>query len=154
MYICLTNQPESANQMCWQICSGNEQVIRVNKYTYRKSQYTDVYMKTIKIPQRTRIFKASHCLKIHNVHFKLALPVSGLVLVHLWQVKYSPTYLDWVAVKDQHGVNVRVGNYGNRHICCHGYDRWPSYLSCSRVKFYAPATPTPPPTSQPRDQGW
>ena len=40
-------------------------------------------------------------------------------------------------------VNIRVGNYSNRHICYHGYDRWPPHLSCNRVKSYAPPPPPP-----------
>ena len=41
----------------------------------RNGQYKDVYKKTIQIPQCTH--KANYCLKVHNVHLKLALPIPG-----------------------------------------------------------------------------
>ena len=37
----------------------------------RNTQYKDVYRRTIEILQRTRIFKANCCLKVHNVSLKL-----------------------------------------------------------------------------------
>ena len=43
----------------------------------RNRQYKDVYKRTIEIPQCTRIFKANWCLKFHNAHFKLPLPISA-----------------------------------------------------------------------------
>ena len=43
----------------------------------RKPQYKDVYGRTIEIPQRTRILKSSHWLKIHNASSKLALSILG-----------------------------------------------------------------------------
>ena len=39
--------------------------------------YEDVNRGTIEIPQRTRVFKATHCLKLHNVPFKPASLISG-----------------------------------------------------------------------------
>ena len=36
----------------------------------------DVNTRTKQILQRTGILKVNHCLKAHNVHFKLALPIS------------------------------------------------------------------------------
>ena len=42
-----------------------------------KPQYKDVYERTIEIPQRTRIFKVRHCLKVHSAHLKLALSILG-----------------------------------------------------------------------------
>ena len=44
----------------------------------RHVQYNDVYT-TIEIPQRARMLKANGCLKVHNIHLKLALPISGKV---------------------------------------------------------------------------
>ena len=44
----------------------------------RNGQYKYVYRRIIKIPQRTRIFKVDHCLKVHYAHVKLASPISGL----------------------------------------------------------------------------
>ena len=42
-------------------------------YLYPESAlYEDVNWRTIIIPLRTRIFKASPCLKVHIVSFKLA----------------------------------------------------------------------------------
>ena len=35
-----------------------------------------VNRKKIEIPQRNRIFKACHCLKIHNAPLKLLSPIS------------------------------------------------------------------------------
>ena len=43
----------------------------------RKAQYKDVYRSTIEILQHARIFKASCCLKVHNVPLNLASPISG-----------------------------------------------------------------------------
>ena len=34
-------------------------------------------METIEIPQRNHISKADFCLKVHNVHLKLVMPISG-----------------------------------------------------------------------------
>ena len=34
-------------------------------------------MRTIKIPQRARIFQTNYSLKVHNVDFKFASPISG-----------------------------------------------------------------------------
>ena len=42
-----------------------------------KGQCRDVYGRTIEMQQRTRIFKAKCCLKVHNVHLNLASPFSG-----------------------------------------------------------------------------
>ena len=41
--------------------------------------YANPYLatRTIEIPQRTRIIKASYCLKAHNIHFKSASSISG-----------------------------------------------------------------------------
>ena len=50
----------------------------------RKAQYKDVYTRAIEIPQRTHIFKAYCCLKGHNVHLKLASPISGYNSTHFW----------------------------------------------------------------------
>ena len=44
-----------------------------------KPQYKDVYIWAIEILQRAHIFKANCCLKVHNAHLKLALPISGQV---------------------------------------------------------------------------
>ena len=46
-------------------------------FVIRKNQYKDVYRRTIEIPQSTHIFKANCCLNVHNVHLKLASPISG-----------------------------------------------------------------------------
>ena len=32
-----------------------------------------VNKRAIELPQRTRTFKANHCVKVHNIPFKLAL---------------------------------------------------------------------------------
>ena len=37
----------------------------------------DVNRTTIESPQRTRIFKASHCLKVHNAPLILTSSISG-----------------------------------------------------------------------------
>ena len=47
-------------------------------YVSRKSQYKDVHRRTIEIPQCTHIFEANCCLKVHNAHLKLALPISAI----------------------------------------------------------------------------
>ena len=39
--------------------------------------HEEVNIRTLDIPQRTRIFKANYSLIVHNVHFKLALSISG-----------------------------------------------------------------------------
>ena len=39
--------------------------------------YKDVYMRTIEILQCAHIFKANCCLKVQDVHLKLALPILG-----------------------------------------------------------------------------
>ena len=46
---------------------------------YSKERIIQSYFcfRTIEIPQRTHIFKADHCLKVHNVPFKLASPIAG-----------------------------------------------------------------------------
>ena len=44
---------------------------------YSEIQYKDFYKRTIEIPKRTHILKDKYCLKVHNVHLKLALPFSG-----------------------------------------------------------------------------
>ena len=41
-------------------------------------QYKDVRTRTMEIPQRTRILEGYHSLKVHNAHFKLVSPISGL----------------------------------------------------------------------------
>ena len=43
----------------------------------RKSQYKDVYRRTIEMPQRARTFQVNCCLKVHNAHLKLLSPISG-----------------------------------------------------------------------------
>ena len=42
-----------------------------------EAPYKDAYRRTIEIPQRAHIFKVNCCLKVHNVHLKLASPISG-----------------------------------------------------------------------------
>ena len=44
--------------------------------TLRKAQYKDVSMRTIEILQRARSLKANCCFNVHNVHLKLASPIS------------------------------------------------------------------------------
>ena len=41
------------------------------------SKHEDVNRRTIEILQNTRIFKASHCLKVHNKSLKVASSISG-----------------------------------------------------------------------------
>ena len=43
----------------------------------RNGQYKDFYQRTIEIPQQNRIVITNCYLKGHNVHLKLALPISG-----------------------------------------------------------------------------
>ena len=48
-----------------------------------------------KILQRTRIFKANCCLKVHNAHLNLAAPISGKVSAqmsqYMWTIMYFVT---------------------------------------------------------------
>ena len=44
------------------------------------TQYKDVDTRTVEILQRTRTFNIDCCVKVHNAHFRLALPISGQVL--------------------------------------------------------------------------
>ena len=46
-------------------------------YSEMHSTKTNVYVRTTEILQRTRIFKAIYCTKVHNAHLKLAVPISG-----------------------------------------------------------------------------
>ena len=39
--------------------------------------HEDVNRRTTETPQRTRNFKASHCLKVHNAPLKLPSPILG-----------------------------------------------------------------------------
>ena len=55
--------------------SANPQEVAVR--IFQNGVYKDVYRRTIEIPQRTHISKANCCVKVHNVHLKLALPISG-----------------------------------------------------------------------------
>ena len=48
----------------------------INENVSRKTQYNDVYTRTIEILQRPHICKANCCLKVHNAHLKLAQPIS------------------------------------------------------------------------------
>ena len=41
------------------------------------SWFVLTYRRTTEILQRTHIFMASHCLKVHNAPLKLASPISG-----------------------------------------------------------------------------
>ena len=43
----------------------------------RNPHYKDVYRRTIEMPQRAHAFKVNCCLKVHNEHLKLLLPISG-----------------------------------------------------------------------------
>ena len=54
--------------------------IQVLLTPYPEKPYEDVNKRTIEIPQRTRIYKASHSLKVHKILFKLALSISGICL--------------------------------------------------------------------------
>ena len=51
--------------------------------------YEDVRTRTIEIPQRSRILKGNHCLKVHNAHFKLVSSFSGLKRQTRWHIKTS-----------------------------------------------------------------
>ena len=56
--------------------SANERYFdKKHAIVFRKTQCKNVYRRTIEIPQRTRIFKANYCLKVHNAHIKLASPI-------------------------------------------------------------------------------
>ena len=41
----------------------------------QKTQYKDVYRRTIEIPARACIVKDNCCLKVHNAFIKLASPI-------------------------------------------------------------------------------
>ena len=40
-------------------------------------KHEDVHRRTIEVLQKTRIFKASHCLKVHNTSLKVTSSISG-----------------------------------------------------------------------------
>ena len=49
-------------------------VVNIPKSTVQRSYYEK---NRIEILQRTHIFKANWCLKIHNAHLELVSPISG-----------------------------------------------------------------------------
>ena len=55
-------------------------------FVYRKTQYKDVYKRTIEILQRACIFKANCCLKVHNAPLKLASPIRDKDLLFAFKV--------------------------------------------------------------------
>ena len=48
-----------------------------NFRAYPEMDSAKTFRRKIEIPQRASIFQDICCLKVHNVHLKLALPISG-----------------------------------------------------------------------------
>ena len=69
-----------------------------HRFVSRQFLKKDVYRRTIEIPQCTSMFKANHCLKVHNVHFKVASSILGqkdmktFVFVTCWRSNFHERY--------------------------------------------------------------
>ena len=97
----------------------------------------------MEILQRTRTFNIDCCVKVHNAHFRLALPISGQVL--------PSSFLPYLLVQD---LWVRTQHLATtqRLIASRGLMR-----NIHKVIAILPPQPSPttaPPTSTTRDKGY
>ena len=54
-----------------------------DRFVTQKPQHKDVHRRTIDMLQHSGIFEVNYCLKVHDAHLQLALPILGYVKVFL-----------------------------------------------------------------------
>ena len=69
------------NYLCLKVCLHVTFLTRYSVHIPKCTELkTNICVRTTEILQRTHIFTAIYCIKVHNVPLKLALPISGYAL--------------------------------------------------------------------------